>query len=58
MLEESKKGMEEGGGAKSETKMLKMKAQMTSKIKALEKELAELRQVSEHATCWQFETWL
>ena len=46
LLEESKKGGEEGGGGKSETKMLKMKAQMTSKIKSLEKELAELRQVS------------
>jgi flagellar biosynthesis/type III secretory pathway protein FliH len=48
--EESKKatGGEEGGsGGKSETKMLKMKAQMTSRIKALEKELDQLKQVRE-----------
>ena len=46
LLEEARKGGEEGGGAKSETKQLKMKAQMTSRIKSLEKDLAELRQVS------------
>lgn len=44
-LEEARKMAEEGGG-KSETKMLKLKAQMTSKIRALEKELQELRQVN------------
>lgn len=37
--------MSDEGGSKGEAKLLKMKAQMTSRIKALEKELQELRQV-------------
>lgn len=49
LLEESKKGGEGGGSAKSETKLLKMKAQMTSRIKSLEKDLADLRQVSSYS---------
>lgn len=44
-LEEAKRATEDGGG-KTETKMLKLKAQMTSKIKSLEKELEDLRRVS------------
>ena len=49
LLEESRKGGEGGGSAKSETKLLKMKAQMTSRIKSLEKDLADLRQVSSYS---------
>ncbi|XP_012944847.2 putative leucine-rich repeat-containing protein DDB_G0290503 [Aplysia californica] len=42
-------GGSSGGGGKSDTKLLKVKAQMTSKIKALEKELQELRQSSQES---------
>ena len=44
--EKSKDGDSSGSGAKSgDTKMLKMKAQLTAKVKTLEKEIAELRKV-------------
>lgn len=44
---------EEGGssGGKSDPKMLKMKAQMTSKIKALEKEVEKLKKVIDILKC-------
>lgn len=45
VAEAAKKPSEEETTGKSETKMLKMKAQLTSKIKALEKELDQLRKV-------------
>ena len=50
-IDNLKKEETSASGGKSDPKMLKMKAQMTSKIKALEKEMGKLKQVGFTQCC-------